>query len=764
MTFALFLGRKRALILLASMALAFTGCGRSPEAKSARYIDAGKALMQKGNPVRAILEFRNAVQAAPKNAEAYYQLGLAYLARGDYHNAVAGLRQAIALNPKHTAAKLRLAQLMASVADPEVLKDARQRLQELIEGDPDNPDALHALALTELKLGDASDAMQHLVLALADASTSQELTIAVTLAQAKLQQKDAKGAEDVLKKACEKSSAPADAMVYLGQFYISQHRAAEAEQQFQRALSVDPRDGVALFNLAKLQYSAGRIPEAEQSFKRLSGLPGFNPVYAIFLFQTGRKDEAVAEFERLAKADPDDRAARTRLVTVYWSLNRLPEAEKILNQALKKNAKDPDALLQRGEMYLRAGKYAQAEMDLNQVLHLQPGAPEVHYVLAKLHLARGEESSFRQELAKALELNPYLLQVRLDMAQALLASKNAQAALDVLNQASQSQKQSTPVLVQRNWALWSLGQLPEMRKGIDQGLARERSADLLIQDGLWKLRSGDPAGARKAIEEALKIDPSDLRALQALSQTYVAQKNAPMALQKVKEYAASQPKSAPVQDFLGMMLMSQGSAAEARAALEAAKAADPKYVLADLALTQLDVAQGNMNDAKKRLEAVLSTNTGNPTAQLWLGIVEEHMGDRSAAIEAYRKAAEANPGDAEALNNLAYLLSEVSNKPDEALKYAQEAVQLVPEKPAYCDTLGWILYRKGVYNAAVPYLERAGSNNTDKDNVVWKYHLAMAYSKAGNTARGRATLEAALKLNPNLPEAKMAQQMIGAAR
>ena len=764
MMFGLFSGRKWALIPLVWMALAFTGCVRSPEAKSARYIETGKALMQKHDSVRAILEFRNAAKAAPKNAEAYYQLGLAYLAQQDYRNAVGSLRQAIALNPKHTAAKLRLAELMASVKDPGVLKDAQQRLRDLLAGDPDDPDALHALALTELKLGDAADAMQHLELALADASKSQELIIALTLAQAKLQQKDAKGAEDVLKKACQESSTPADAMVYLGQFYISQHKAAEAEQQFQRALSVDPRHGVALLNLAKLQYTMGRTQEADQSFKRLSGLPGFKPAYAIFLFQAGRKDDAVREFERLAKADPEDRLARTRLVTVYWNVNRAPEAEKILNEALKKNGKDLDALLQRGEMYLSARKYAQAEMDLNQVLHLQPAAPEVHYILAKLHRARGAELSYRQDLAKALELNPYLLPVRLELAQALLAAKNAQAALDLLNQAPQSQRQSTPVLVQRNWILWSSGDLGEMRKGIDQGLTRERSTDLLIQDGLWKLRSGDAVAARKAIEEALKLNPSDLRALQALSQTYAAQKKAPMALQKVKEYAASQPRSAPVQDFLGLMLMSQGSRTEARTAFAAAKAADPKYVRADLAMTQLDVAQGKVSDAKKRLEEVLSTDPGNATAQLWLGIIQEKMGDRSAAIELYREVAQANPDSAQASNNLAYLLAEVANKPDEALKYAEKAVQLVPERPAYCDTLGWILYRKGVYNAAIPYLERASANNTDRDNVVWKYHLAMAYSKAGNTARGRSTLEAALKLNPNLPEAKVALQMIGASR
>jgi len=756
--------RKWALLSLAWVALVSAGCSKSPQAKSAKYIDSGKALMQKHDPVRAILQFRSAVQASPKNAEAYYQLALAFQAQQDYRNAVGTLRQAIALNPKHTAAKLRLAQLMASVTDPGVLKDAQQRLKDLLAGDPDNPDTLHALALTELKLGEAADALQHLELALTDASKSQELGVALTLARAKLQQKDAKGAEDVLKKAVEVSSTPADASVYLGQFYLSQNKSGEAEQQFQRALAIDPRQGIALFSLARLQSATGRLPEAEKSFRRLSSFPGFKPVYAIFLFQAGRKDEAIREFERLAKTDPEDRQARTRLVTAYWNLNRTPEAERLLNQVLKKHPRDLDALLQRGEMYLSAGKYSQAEIDLNQVLHLQPASPEIHYILAKLNRARGAELTYRQELAKALELNAYLLPVRLELVQSLLGSKSAQAALDVLNQAPQSQKQSTPVLVQRNWALWSLGDLANMRRGIDQGLTLDRSKDLLIQDGLWKLRAGDSAGARKAVQEALKLDPTDLRALQALSQTYIAQKNAPMALQKIKEYAASQPKSAPVQDLLGLMLMSQGSRTEARTAFLTAKAADPKYAPADLALAQLDVAQGDINAAKKRLEAILSADSSNPTAQLWLGIMQEKMGDRSAAIELYRKVAQANPDSAQALNNLAYLLAEVANKPDEALKYAQEAVQLAPERPAYSDTLGWVLYQKGVYNAALPYLERASLNNSDKDNVVWKYHLAMAYSKAGDEAHGRAMLQTALRLNPNLPEARMAQQMIGGSR
>jgi len=744
-------------LLLLLIALTFSGCMRSPEARSARYMEAGKKLLQKNDPARAILQFRSAAQTTPRNPEAYYQLGIAFLAAGDLRNGVASLRKALDLNPKHAAAQLRLAQLMASTSDPEVLKDAQQRLQALLQDSPDNADALHALALAELKMGKPEDAMQLLERALLAAP--QEVVIAVTLAQAKVQQKDNKGAEEVLKKACENSPKSADAVIILGRFYAAQNRAAEAEQQFRHALAMDPQSAAAVSNLATLQYATGRKQEAEQNFKRLSGFPGktFKPVYAMFLFTEGRRDEAIREFEKLTKEDSEDRVARTRLVAAYREANRAADADKILEQALKKNPKDLDALLQRAEMSLAAGKYAPAEADLNQVLHLRPEAAEVHYILAKLNQARGTNLSYRQELSKALELKPDLLAVRLELAQALVAGNAAKSAIEVLDAAPTSQRVSLPVVIQRNWAFWATGELPEMRKGIDLGLSRVRSTDLLVQDGLWKLRTGNPSGARASLEEALKIDPTDLRALSGLSQSYVAQKQSPMAVQKVKEYASKQPKSAPVQEFLGLLLIANSERREARTAFTAAKAADPRYAAADLSLIQLDAAEGKLDDAQNRLQTVVAANEGNTLARLWLGNVEEMKGNHQAALDQFRKVAAADPGNAQNLNNFAYLLAEYSKQPDAALKYAEKAVELAPERPAYSDTLGWVLYGKGLYTPAIQYLERANSHSGD---VVWKYHLAMAYAKAGNLTRGRATLEAALKINPNVPEAKIAQEVI----
>lgn len=48
-----------------------------------------------------------------------------------------------------------------------------------------------------------------------------------------------------------------------------------------------------------------------------------------------------------------------------------------------------------------------------------------------------------------------------------------------------------------------------------------------------------------------------------------------------------------------------------------------------------------------------------------------------------------------ALNNLAYALA--LDDPDEALKFAEKAVEIAPDEPTVQDTLGWVCYRKGMY-------------------------------------------------------------------
>jgi cytochrome c-type biogenesis protein CcmH/NrfG len=120
-------------------------------------MDASKQFLEKKDFSRAILAFKNAVQAMPNDAEPYYQLGVAALLAGDLRTGVVALRKAIDLNPKHANAQLKFAELMAHGNDT-VIREAESRIQELRRTAPTTREMLNTLAYTELRLGETEDA------------------------------------------------------------------------------------------------------------------------------------------------------------------------------------------------------------------------------------------------------------------------------------------------------------------------------------------------------------------------------------------------------------------------------------------------------------------------------------------------------------------------------------------------------------------------------------------------------------------------------
>ena len=188
---------------------------------------------------------------------------------------------------------------------------------------PDDVDALNLLAITELRLGKPESGEAHLEQALR--KSPAHLKSSVALAQARLARRDVNGAEVALKQASAQNPKSPDPLVYLGEFYLALGRTAEAEQQFHRALGIDAKHGPALLALGAMQVRAGQQQQAEQTYKQVSTLPEkrYRPIHALFLYQSGRRDEAVPEFERLVKEDSTDRDARTRLVSAYLSAGRV---------------------------------------------------------------------------------------------------------------------------------------------------------------------------------------------------------------------------------------------------------------------------------------------------------------------------------------------------------------------------------------------------------------------------------------------------------
>jgi tetratricopeptide (TPR) repeat protein len=737
------------------------GCARTPQEREARFLAQGKKELLSKDYGRAALDFRNAVALAPHDAEAYYQLGWSLLQQGSLRDAAAAMRKAIELNPRHTGAQVKLAELVVLAGDDTSAKQSKERMQDILTDSPDNPDALTALALAELRFGDLKEGEQHLRQAIN--KVPQNLQSSMILARMNLEIHDYDAAEQALKEAVRNNPESVEAAIGLAAFYRVRARWADAEGQFRNVLKIDPDNALALDGIATALFHKGQKDQAEQFYRKAAALPDkrYKHHHAAYLFQQGQRDAAIAEFAKLAKQDPNDRDARSRLISAYLLADRQADADQVLASALRSNPKDTDALLQRAQILVRSGKVDDSKMDLNEVLKYQPANPMAHYLLAKAHQASGQTQQRRQELGEALRLQPDLLGVRIELARALLESNQPKASLDVMNGTPPGQKDMLPYLVQRNWALLAIGDLTELSTAIKQGLTAAKAPDLLLQGGLLELQRRNSSGARWYLTEALNRNPEDLRALEALARSYAQEGQVAVAFQKLREYATRNPKSASMQTYLGTQYQIRGDLAGARNAYQAAESADPANVRAKLALAQLDLREGRLDEARKRASAVASGSKDTVAARLMLGDIEAQAGNHAAAIEQYRKVLGSAPENVRALNGIAYQLAEYQKLPGEALKFAEKAAEIAPDDDAVKDTLGWVLYRKGIYETAVHHLRSAAANN---NLVVARYHLAMAYLKAGQSALGEQTLQSALRIDPALAEAVEARQLLAEAK
>jgi Tfp pilus assembly protein PilF len=404
--------------------------------------------------------------------------------------------------------------------------------------------------------------------------------------------------------------------------------------------------------------------------------------------------------------------------------------------------------LQRAQVYLHDRQWNEAQNDLESIVRFEPSSAEAHYFLAMLYNARSASVPLKRELGEALRLDPQWLPARVEMANLLLNSNDAKAALGTLEEAPESQKHTLEWMTVHNWALIGTGDRAGARKEVDRLLAIRKTAEGITQKGVLKLVAGDFAGARADFEEVLKADPRDIRTLGLLAQSYGLQKQTSEGTKKLRPYVEQQKDSPAAQLLWANWLLGTGDTVGARRALIAAKAASPTDLVVDEELARLDAREGKIDDAQQRLTSLLEADPKNVKARILLGTLLAQANRRPLAVEQFRKALDVDESNLAALNNLAFLLAYEPAQLDEALKYAQRAKELAPQDSYVRDTLGWVYFRKGLYSMAAKELEGALASGV-RPSV--KFHLGVTYLKMGN-AKGQELISAALQSEPKLAQ------------
>jgi Tfp pilus assembly protein PilF len=187
----------------------------------------------------------------------------------------------------------------------------------------------------------------------------------------------------------------------------------------------------------------------------------------------------------------------------------------------------------------------------------------------------------------------------------------------------------------------------------------------------------------------------------------------------------------------------------AEASFKKAIELDPEAVGTYTQLAALYQRTNRLDETISAYQSALEVKPDNGKLHHRLGVLFEYRGEVELAMEQYELAIAHEPRLGDAKNNLAYLLAERGETLDRALDLAQEAKALMPESPNTADTLGWVLYKRGVASAAVGYLREAeagmaGSRPDDGSLGIIRLHLALAYEENGEADKAIASLDRAI--------------------
>ena len=300
------------------------------------------------------------------------------------------------------------------------------------------------------------------------------------------------------------------------------------------------------------------------------------------------------------------------------------------------------------------------------------------------------------------------------------------------------------LLVAQN--LVRLGKLREAKKEIERIDEDKRGAEANYALARIHLGLGEFAPARKYLELADATMPRNPDILTNLLTIDSRENRMAESSARIEAALTAEPGNAKLQQLGGLLAQLTGRSADAETMYKKAIELDPSDLTGYERLARLYSATGRLDETVKTYEKAVAVRPDEANLHHFLGVLYELGGQRERAVTRYEEAIRLNPNLGEAKNNLAYLFAETGQSLDRALDLAQEAKTQLPESASVADTLGWVLYKRGIPSAAISYLKEAeaGTDPNDASIGVVRHHLALAYEANGEPEQARAALSRAL--------------------
>jgi tetratricopeptide (TPR) repeat protein len=350
----------------------------------------------------ASIKIKQAIAAAPKNAELVDELGSIYAQQADWTDAQRAFGSALQLDPELAMAHFH----MGVTLEVEQRPGAMEELEAAYRLAPADMEIALTLAQAMTAKGDDRNAIPVLkhVLEVSPASTTAKYQLGLALQRTD----QVREALPLFETAAAAEPGNAEILINLGLALCQLQQAKDAVPILQKAVSLAPKNLTAHENLAAAYIQLSQFDDAITELRgALSLAPDQSQLHYNLGVALKMKDDdadAIPEFETTENLDPSAPEAPYALGMLYLQAGRYADAERELNASLKLRPANGDGWATLGSVYNHLGKLPEAASALQEAIRQRPDQPDSYLLLAEVLVKLSQPAQAAADRKKAADL------------------------------------------------------------------------------------------------------------------------------------------------------------------------------------------------------------------------------------------------------------------------------------------------------------------------------------------------------------------------
>jgi type IV pilus biogenesis/stability protein PilW len=240
------------------------------------------------------------------------------------------------------------------------------------------------------------------------------------------------------------------------------------------------------------------------------------------LFQKGRLDQAIAEFNQAIELNPRDAEAYNYRGSAYLKKGQIDRAIADYDQVLRLKPRYAEAYTDRGVAYGAKGQYDRAIADFNRAVELNPRYAPAWSCRGGMYLNKGQIDRAIADFSKAVEVDPGYAMGYNNRGTAYMQQKRYDQAIFDFDKALRLDPRQASAYANRGIAYFEKGQIDRAITDLTRALeidpgvapAYEARAKAYTNKGEYQKAWQDVTRAQKL---GMKVDPDFLRDLRQLA-------------------------------------------------------------------------------------------------------------------------------------------------------------------------------------------------------------------------------------------------------